>query len=87
MILQLLLMEVENKRYQEIMKEIVLHPLGMSHSIFAQPLPDSLTGEAASAHVSDWKPVEGKCMIYPELASAGLWTTPTGDEVAVPEYI
>jgi CubicO group peptidase (beta-lactamase class C family) len=77
MILQLLLMDVENKPYQQIMKELVLDPLGMSHSIFAQPLPDSLKPAAASAHVIDWKPVEGGCMIYPELASAGLWTTPT----------
>jgi CubicO group peptidase (beta-lactamase class C family) len=77
MILQFLLMEMENKPYQQIMKEMVLDPLGMSNSIFAQPLPDSLKDASASAHVYDWKPLEGRCMVYPELAAAGLWTTPT----------
>jgi len=76
-ILQLLLMDLEDKPYPQIMKETILGPLGMTHSIFAQPLPDSLKGAAASAHVSDWVPLEGKYMVYPELAAAGLWTTPT----------
>ena len=77
MILQLLLMESENKPYQQIMKEMILDPLGMTRSIFAQPLPDSLKKAAATAYVSGCVPLEGGCMIYPELASSGLWTTPT----------
>jgi CubicO group peptidase (beta-lactamase class C family) len=48
----------------------------MSRSTFAQPLPKNLTGVAASAHI-DGKLVEGRWHIYPELAAAGLWTTPT----------
>ena len=75
-ILQLVLMEMENKPYQQIMKETVLDPLGMGHSVFMQPLPDSLKSSAASAH-DGWRPLEGKCMVYPELAAAGLWTTPS----------
>ena len=85
-ILQLLLMDMLNKPYPTIMKEMVLDPLGMENSILAQPLPDSLKDAAASAHVSDWKPLEGKCMIYPELAAAGLWTTPTDLAIFITEF-
>lgn len=38
-ILQLVLMELEDKPYAEALKDIVLGPLGMTHSVFAQPLP------------------------------------------------
>jgi hypothetical protein len=41
-----------------------------------QPLSDSLKSLAASAH-DGWKPLPGGCMVYPELAAAGLWTTPS----------
>lgn len=76
LILQLLLMEMKNQPYQQILKEVVLDPLGMSNSVFMQPLSDSLKILAASAH-DRWVPLEGNCMVYPELAAAGLWTTPT----------
>ncbi len=75
-ILQLLLMELENKPYNQILKEIVLDPLFMTNSVFMQPLTDDMKKLAASAH-DKWIPLEGKCMVYPELAAAGLWTTPT----------
>jgi hypothetical protein len=49
----------------------------MSASTFAQPLPDSLRGRAAAAHRADGSPVPGDAHVYPEMAAAGLWTTPT----------
>lgn len=76
-ILQLLLTELENKPYPQIMKETVLDPLGMTGSNYGQPLPPELRPFAASGHGPDGMPVDGKCRVYPELAAAGLWTTPT----------
>jgi CubicO group peptidase (beta-lactamase class C family) len=76
-ITQLVLMELEGKPYPEILKELVLDPIGMSSSTFSQPLPEARLSEAAAAHGPDGTVVPGKFHVYPELAAAGLWTTPT----------
>ena len=47
------------------------------NSTFDQPLPPALAAHAAAGTLADGKPVPGKWHIYPELAAAGLWTTPT----------
>jgi CubicO group peptidase (beta-lactamase class C family) len=76
-ILQLLLTEVEGKPYPQIMQETILDPLGMTSSTFSQPLPPELRPLAATAHLRGTEPLEGGHHVYPELAAAGLWTTPT----------
>jgi CubicO group peptidase (beta-lactamase class C family) len=76
-ITQMALMDIEKKPYPQIAQEVVLGPLGMTHSTYSQPLPDDLRKQAASGHRQDGKPVEGKIHVYPEMAPAGLWTTPT----------
>src|SRR5262249_35580929 len=58
-------------------KETVLGALGMSNSTYEQPLPDGTRKRAASGHRQDGSLVEGRIHIYPEMAAAGLWTTPT----------
>jgi CubicO group peptidase (beta-lactamase class C family) len=76
-ITQLVLMELEGKPYPQILKELVLDPIGMASSTFSQPLPASRVSEAAVAHGPDGTVAPEKFHIYPELAAAGLWTTPT----------
>jgi CubicO group peptidase (beta-lactamase class C family) len=76
-IAQLAIMDIEKKTYPQITKEVVLGPLDMSNSTYSQPLPDNVRKQAASGHRGDGKLVEGKIHIYPEMAAAGLWTTPT----------
>ncbi|HKP88118.1 MAG TPA: serine hydrolase [Blastocatellia bacterium] len=76
-IAQLAIMDIEKKPYPQIARETVLGPLGMSSSTYSQPLPDEARKKAASGHKSNGKPVEGKIHVYPEMAAAGLWTTPT----------
>jgi len=49
----------------------------MSLSTYEQPLPDSRCKEAASGHYGKDSVVKGNWHIYPEMAAAGLWTTPT----------
>lgn len=61
----------------QLMKDIILDPLGMGSSTFEQPLPRYLQNIAAVAHSFNGKPIEGRCHVYPERAAAGLWTTPT----------
>jgi CubicO group peptidase (beta-lactamase class C family) len=76
-ILQLVLLELYQQPYAQILKEEVLDPLKMAHSTFSQPLTDDWKSMAATGHQPEDKPVDGKFHVYPELAAAGLWTTPT----------
>jgi hypothetical protein len=49
----------------------------MQHSTYEQPLPRAFQDSAATPYRGDGKPVEGGAHTYPEMAAAGLWTTPT----------
>jgi CubicO group peptidase (beta-lactamase class C family) len=51
--------------------------LGLRHSTFDQPLPEKLRSRAAAGYNPEGVHVEGDWHIYPEMAAAGLWTTPS----------
>jgi CubicO group peptidase (beta-lactamase class C family) len=76
-IAQLTIMDIEKKPYPQIAQETVLTPLEMTSSTYSQPLPGGIRPKAATGYRSNGKEVEGKIHIYPEMAAAGLWTTPT----------
>jgi CubicO group peptidase (beta-lactamase class C family) len=76
-VVQLAVVDHLNRPFPEIMRELVLEPLGMKHSTYEQPLPVALHGAAATAHPWKGDPLEGRWHTYPEMAPAGLWTTPT----------
>ena len=76
-IAQLTIMDVEKKAYPEIARETVLEPLNMSNSTYTQPLPDDWRKRAATGYKNNGSEVDGKIHVYPEMAAAGLWTTPT----------
>lgn len=76
-LLQQLVIDVTGERYPEFMRETVLKPLGMLASSFEQPLPATLTAKAATGHGPDGKPLSGRWRVHPEIAPAGLWTTPS----------
>ena len=74
---QLLIGDVTGEQFADVMKRLVLDPLGMTQSTYEQPLPASLEDSAAVAYRSDGSEVEGRWHTYPEQAAAGLWTTPS----------
>ncbi|HEY6388676.1 MAG TPA: serine hydrolase [Candidatus Acidoferrum sp.] len=76
-VLQTLLSDVTGKPFPQIMHELVLGPAGMTHSTYEQPLPQNRASEAATPYRSDGSPVKGGAHTYPEMAPAGLWTTPS----------
>ncbi len=76
-VVQLLVEEVTGMPFERYLEERVLQPLGMDASSYAQPLPERLTERAATAHRAAARPVAGRYHTYPEMAAAGLWTTPT----------
>lgn len=76
-IVQLVATDVVGKPFAEIAYEWALQPLGMTRSTYAQPLPESLYANVAVGHYYTGEPVEGGWYTMPELAAAGLWTTPS----------
>jgi len=60
-VLQQVVEDVTVRPFAQLLQELVLGPLGMSRSSYAQPLPDALSAEAATAHEADGVPVEGAC--------------------------
>jgi CubicO group peptidase (beta-lactamase class C family) len=76
-VLQTLLSDVTGKPFPQIMNELVLRPAGMTHSTYEQPLPKNRAQEAATPYRSNGDPVKGGSHTYPEMAPAGLWTTPS----------
>ncbi len=76
-IMQLAITDLEGKTFPEIMQTEVLDPLGMTGSTFENPLPEKYHSIAATGYRTNGDEVEGKWPIYPEMAAAGLWTTPS----------
>lgn len=74
-VLQKLITEIEAAPYEDVVARRVLEPLGMSNSSMRQPL-QSIKGKLASGHTIDGDVIRMDYFIYPEMAAAGLWTTP-----------
>ncbi len=76
-IAQQLIVDVTGQPFDGVMRDLVLEPLGMQRSTFAQPLPKSWHGNAAHAHDRRGRAEKHPWHVYPEQAAAGLWTTPS----------
>jgi CubicO group peptidase (beta-lactamase class C family) len=74
---ELALTDVMRKPFADVMRELVLDPIGMTNSTYEQPLPAALEGKAAHAHNQNGLPGDAPWRNHPERAAAGLWTTPT----------
>jgi CubicO group peptidase (beta-lactamase class C family) len=74
---QQVMMDVTDKPFPALMKEMVLDKIGMSDSSYEQPLPAAWAARTAVGTYAGGKSVHGKWHVYPEMAAAGLWTTPT----------
>lgn len=75
-IVQLALTERTGQDFAAWMHRMVLAPLGMRDSDFAQPPPDSVHASLAHAHsVQGQRMGDAPWHVYPEQSAAGLWTT------------
>lgn len=75
--MQLLLEDVTGTPFPVLMRELVLDPLGMVDSDYTQPPPAEVHDRLASGHDVAGVVVAGGWHVYPEMATAGLWTTPS----------
>ncbi|MBZ9689709.1 beta-lactamase family protein [Clostridium estertheticum] len=76
-IAQQLVVDILKKPFPQIMKELILEPFGMKYSTYEQPLLGTHLTNAACAYNDDGDMVVGGYHVYPEMAAAGLWTTPS----------
>src|SRR6266446_1881081 len=76
-IIQQILIDATGKPFPDLMQELVLQPLHMVHSTFQQPLAEKLQPLVAMPYDRDGNAIEGGPHTYPEMAVAGLWTTPS----------
>jgi CubicO group peptidase (beta-lactamase class C family) len=76
-IAQLMMTDVTHQPFPELMRQGVFAPVGMADSTYEQPPPPSRAAAAATGYLRNGAPVEGRFHTYPEMAAAGLWTTPT----------
>jgi CubicO group peptidase (beta-lactamase class C family) len=76
-VMQQLLIDVSHQPFPALLHDTVLAPIGMTHSTYEQPLPEALRAQSATPYWRNGTPVEGGFHTYPEIAAAGLWTTPT----------
>jgi len=76
-IAQLAVSDLIAKPFPAIVRETIFDPLNLRHSTYEQPLPDSK--EVLASTASPWKgqPLKGRYHVYPEMATAGLWTNPS----------
>jgi CubicO group peptidase (beta-lactamase class C family) len=73
--MQLAMIDVTGVPYPEMMRSVVLDPIGMTRSTYEQPLSAEHDRRAARAHDGRGRAMDAKWHVYPELAAAGLWTT------------
>lgn len=76
-IVQLLLLNRGDETFPKLMHTAVLGPLDMRNSTFGQPLIRQFESRAASGHTFGGGVLEGRWRVHPEMAAAGLWTTPS----------
>ncbi|MDO9334761.1 MAG: serine hydrolase domain-containing protein [Caulobacter sp.] len=77
MVLQQLAEEATGEPFAATLQRTVLAPAGMARSRLDQPLPPALWANAGKGHATDGRPLPGGAMVFPELAPAGLWSTPS----------
>jgi CubicO group peptidase (beta-lactamase class C family) len=76
-IMQLMMIDASGEAFPKLLHDTVLAPIGMTHSTYQQPLPEEWRAMAATPYEADGKAVVGGAHTYPEMAAAGLWTTPS----------
>ncbi|EJL25232.1 penicillin-binding protein, beta-lactamase class C [Caulobacter sp. AP07] len=76
-VLQQLMSDASGEDFAVLMDRRILGRLGMKASGYRQPLPSRLGDAAASGYRGEGQMTPGRFHTYPELAAAGLWTTPS----------
>ncbi len=76
-LMQQALADARGQPFEQVLAHDVLQPIGMTRSSYEQPISPEHDANAARAHGNEGESMGPKWHVYPEMAAAGLWTTPT----------
>ena len=74
-VLELLMTDITATPFPQLMRELVLDPLGMAHSSFDPSCPEKADRPVARGHDAFGVPVRELGPAHPAVAAGGLWTT------------
>jgi CubicO group peptidase (beta-lactamase class C family) len=74
-IAQLAVVDAMKQSFPDLMRELILDPVGMADSTYEQPPSAEVAACAAESHPWNDVRIAGGWHVYPEMAAAGLWTT------------
>ena len=74
-IAEMLLEDVTGRRFDQLAEELILGPLGMSHTTFVNPLPERFRHNVASGHDHNGSAHPGGWLVSPDMGAGGLFTT------------
>lgn len=63
--------------FQAAMYDWLIKPFRLRRTTFMQPPAEDQLPQLATAHDRDGRPIPGRFHVYPMMAAAGMWTTPT----------
>lgn len=86
-IIQQLIEDVTAKPFEEVIEELIFHPLKMTNSTFTPNISGKGGGNFSCGHNKDGKLVDGKYPTYPYPAASGLWTSSLNLSQLVLEFI
>ncbi len=76
-VLQQLVQEVTHKAFDDLSRDMLFHPLGLSSTFFATPGNMACFGDRmATGYDDNGLPIPGRFPQVPDLAASGLWSTP-----------
>ncbi|MEU9482050.1 serine hydrolase, partial [Streptomyces sp. NPDC048191] len=74
-VLQQVMTDVTGESFPELMRALVLDPLGMTGSSFEQSFPETSGRPVALGHDEEGRAVDGGWRVRADMAAAGLWAT------------
>jgi CubicO group peptidase (beta-lactamase class C family) len=74
---QQLIIDASGKQFPNIAQEIIFDRLKMKHTTFEQPLREKFHKAAAVGHNREGEKIAGNWLTFPEMAAAGMWSTPS----------
>ncbi len=76
-VMQQVVEDVTKMKFSDYLDKYILSELGMKESTFEQPITGEKAKQASGAYDTKGKLIKAVWHNYPEVAAAGLWTTPS----------
>jgi CubicO group peptidase (beta-lactamase class C family) len=69
---EMLIEDQTGRKFDDLARELIFAPLGMTSTTFTHPLPESLRANVAAGHRMDGSAIPGGWMVAPDMGAGGL---------------